>query len=398
MKIKSIVLTLLTYFVSLSLANYYYYYYYYHPHNFGSQYSPSQSFYYGPYKQNVKETLRATPMNIAVQYADATEMKNILLEAPVQEILCTLEPQVLYDLLSYLPNFSTGNDSPAQVRKVICEDKDFYARMKKIHPDTLKYMINALPYINFLFSKMDDSFLVRIVNSANKAALAEKGSSYLNDYSIVYHLYHDMPNINSYYASTLLDVNCGYITFVMEHHYNLEHLIPYMDSRALNHVIECYPQLGEKMVKFNGNILERILQDVYHLVPFLENLKDVTKRTYLLKVPRLATIMPKNQTHTEVRIAKTEIAKENLDYLRSKVPKVEMILNRLNNNQRIAVNSNMTKIKNVMDAMPSEDIKKINSEIEDCCDVWDKMGRETLLAALKIIKDDPVYIFFSLLL
>lgn len=397
MKIKSIVLTVLTCFVSLSLANYYYYYY---PHDFGSQYFPSQSFYPGPYKQNVKETLRATPMNIAVQYADATEMKDILLEAPVQEVLCTLEPEVLYELLNYLPNFSTGNDPPAQVRKVICEDKDFYARMKKIHPDTLKYMINALPNINFLFSKMDDSFLVRIVNSANKVALAEKGSSYLNDYSIVYHLYQDMPNINSYYASTLLDVNCGYITFVMEHHYNLEHLIPYMDSRALNHVIECYPQLGEKMVKFNGNTLERILQDIYHLVPFLGNLNDETKRAYLLKVPRLATIMPmtKNQTLTDVRIAKTEIARENLDYLRSKVPKVEMILNRLNNNQRIAVNSNMPNIKNVMDAMSSEDLKKINSEIEDCCDVWDKMGRKILLAALKINKKDPVCVFFSLLL
>ncbi|KAM3173549.1 hypothetical protein ACTXT7_012306 [Hymenolepis weldensis] len=385
MKIKSIALTVLTYFVALSLANYYY------PHRYGPQNSPCQSFYPGPYKENPKQILRATPMNIAVQYADATEMKNILLKAPIQEVLCTFEPQVLYELVHYLPNFYTGNDSPAQVKKVICEDKDFYGRMKKIHADTLKYMINSLPSINFLFSKMNDSFSVRIIKSANKVALAQKRSSYLNDYNVVYHLYQNMPNINSHYASSLLDVNCGYITFVMEHHYNLERLIPYMDSKALNHVIECYPQLGEKMVKFNGNTLERILQNIYHLVPFLGSLKDDTKYAYLLKVPRLDKIMPKtkNQTLTDVKIAKIEIAREHLDYLRSKVPKVEMILNRLNDNDRIAVNSNMTNIKNVVDAMSSEELETINSQIEECCEVLDRKGRDYLLTLLKLDEKDP---------
>lgn len=339
-------------------------------------------------------------MNIAVQYADGAKMKEILLEAPIQQVLCSFDPAALHSLLSYLPGINTGNDSPAVVKQTICNDKEFYAKMNSIHPDTFKRMINALPDINFLFTYLDPSFSARIIQSANEVAIVNSHRSFLDNRNVVFHLYQEMPNIDSNYTSTLLDVNCGYIYYVMEDHYNLEYLIPYMDSKTLNYVIMCYPQLGEKMAAFNGYTLERVLRNIYHLIPFLKNLSDSTKSIYLWKVPSLGRIMPKTMSNdfAELKFIRNRIDEKNLAYLRSKVPQIDMILNRLNYYDLAALNSKMANIKKYVDTISSDDLERINSSIEFICAIWDNHGRTAVLRLLKHKVFDAGRPFFRLLL
>ncbi|KAM7542074.1 hypothetical protein Aperf_G00000000798 [Anoplocephala perfoliata] len=327
----------------------------------------------------------------ALYYIKPTDLKNILLKAPIQKLICDLTLEQFAYYIRKLPQAPKFKESDKVVHAYICRDGNFSKKMAEFHPETLQFIVQKVECVEYFFLLMDPSIMDEIWASGMKRLNELAPKQYLDVPYIVDHLYSDMPNIDPSYANIFFEVNCGYIQFIIDNHPYLPNFLVNMDAKNLLHVEECYPNLAKKLVELPGEALHLILANMEDMLGFLNKLDSGTARRYCAKLPEVCTFLQR-QLHRTASILRS-LGEKDGKLLEAKMPSLFNLLDELPIKEE-----NMPKVIKLLKGMPDADVEAIEAFAKTVNSLLASLGVEKTREFLEGHRDKPAHAFFLRLL
>ncbi|VDN97652.1 unnamed protein product [Rodentolepis nana] len=223
-----------------------------------------------------------------------------------------------------------------------------------------------------------------------------------------------MPNIPPELADALFYLEPGFVSYIINHHENLQDLMTKMHTMTVQYVMSYVPELPSLLAKMEPKAIEAILQRTEHHCHYLSRFQDQHLVKIIIgKVPLLQPCLPhvvpeKSTTITTTTTTTTTPAptttkavviyppfytKEDIDEASITIPQIGTLLSLIEEEKLEAIHKLIPSISSALRELSKDQIDFVNTNMPIITDLMKNMTKEELQQVQNLAKDDPVIEF-----
>ncbi|KAL5964625.1 hypothetical protein TSMEX_007633 [Taenia solium] len=369
---------------------------------YGYGYAPMTAYDTPYYGDALQPQLQMLGIHIPVHTIDPSVLQSTLLQMPnAHQLIMSVNPMLLQSALMHVPGWGSCSSSmDANALQSMIAGLPYINEIPETRdPVLLQYIIVSIPNTDSMMSGVGPSSnqtTMPTVTSHERdatesaAAMSEPPTETpddpnLVDFNVTQFILSTVPSIPPQYANVLLNMDPGFVQFIIKNHHNLPDLLASMNAQTLLYVTAHVPTFGTILSNLSRNALEVIFAKLTNIDGFLEDMDPEVVQAIAAKVPSLGKYAPPESTTTTLPESSTlepkldkEVTEdvlttaaaiaplstdEELELVRSKIPLFDEALKWADPEKVVVLRKLVPDYPEIITNMKQETLEAINSNL-----------------------------------